>query len=313
MPSRDDIWTIKAALDWTVSYLAAKGDANARLSAEWLIAQATGLSRIELYVNFDKPLSMPERDILREFVARRAKGEPLQLISGCAPFRYLTVKVAPGVLIPRPETEVLVSEALSELHLPRVSDHVRQSEEGEVIVSAELPDIKVIDLCTGSGCIACAIASEYPAATVLALDISDEAIALARENVEALGLTERVEVRKSDLFDALSADEQGGFDLLISNPPYVPSAVIDTLDREVVDFEPRLALDGGADGLDLVRRFLPDAFAALKPGALMALELFEDHMEAAAKIVCTAGFEDVRIANDLTGRPRVLVAHKPSC
>ena len=106
-----DIWTIKAALDWTVGYLESKHDANPRLSAEWLMSEATGLSRIELYVNYEKPLSMDERDVLRGYVARRAAGEPLQLISGTAPFRYLTLKVAPGVLIPRPETEVLVSEA----------------------------------------------------------------------------------------------------------------------------------------------------------------------------------------------------------
>ena len=194
-----DIWTIKAALDWTVGYLESKHDANPRLSAEWLMSEATGLSRIELYVNYEKPLSMDERDVLRGYVARRAAGEPLQLISGTAPFRYLTLKVAPGVLIPRPETEVLVSEALAELHLPRIADHVQVGEEGEEIISAQLPSLRVLDVCTGSGCIACAIASEYPAAKVLALDIADEALRLAKENVEILELEDRVEVRKSNL------------------------------------------------------------------------------------------------------------------
>ncbi len=123
----------------------------------------------------------------------------------------MTIKVAPGVLIPRPETEVLVSEALRELQLPRVADHVLTHEEGEEVVSADLPPIRVLDVCTGSGCIACAIASEYPAAQVIALNIADEAVKLAKENTEELGLQDRVEVRKSDLLEALDPSEYGSF------------------------------------------------------------------------------------------------------
>lgn len=306
-----DIWTIKAALDWTVGYLERKGDASPRVSAEWLLSEATGLTRIELYTNFDKPLSMPERDVLRDYVARRGKGEPLQLISGKAPFRYLTLFVAPGVLIPRPETEVLVSEAFTELNLPRVADYVSNGEEGEEIVSAELPPLKAIDLCTGSGCIACALATEYPAAQVLALDIAPEALALAQKNVDHLGISERVEVCESDLLNAVPAEEQGAFDLVISNPPYVPSTACDDLPAEVGEWDPRLALDGGDDGLDLFRRFLPDALACLKPNGVLAVELFEGHMDEAVAAATTAGFDRVRIVNDLTGRPRVLVGRKP--
>ena len=306
-----DIWTIKAALDWTVGYLEGKGISNPRLSAEWLMAEATGLSRIELYVNFDKPLSLSEREVLRGYVARRAAGEPLQLISGKAPFRYLTIKVAPGVLIPRPETEVLVSEALRELQLPRVADHVLTHEEGEEVVSADLPPIRVLDVCTGSGCIACAIASEYPAVQVIALDIADEAVKLAEENTEELGLQDRVEVRKSDLLEALDPSEYGSFDLLISNPPYIPTAVLEGLEKEVTEFEPRLALDGGKDGLDLVRILFKEALLALKSKGVIALELFEGHLEQAADLCQKAGFTDVRIVKDLTDRPRVLIGHAP--
>lgn len=306
-----DIWTIKAALDWTVGYLESKHDANPRLSAEWLMSEATGLSRIELYANYEKPLSMDERDVLRGYVARRAAGEPLQLISGTAPFRYLTLKVAPGVLIPRPETEVLVSEALAELHLPRIADHVQVGEEGEEIISAQLPSLRVLDVCTGSGCIACAIASEYPAAKVLALDIADEALRLAKENVEILELEDRVEVRKSNLLQSLSEEEQGSFDLLISNPPYIPTAVLQGLDREVTDFEPRLALDGGEDGLDLVRILIKESLNVLKPNGVLALELFEGHLDEAALLANEAGFMEVRIVRDLANRPRVLIAHAP--
>ena len=306
-----DIWTIKAALDWTVGYLEGKGISNPRLSAEWLMAEATGLSRIELYVNFDKPLSLSEREVLRGYVARRATGEPLQLISGKAPFRYLTIKVAPGVLIPRPETEVLVSEALRELQLPRVADHVLTHEEGEEVVSADLPPIRVLDVCTGSGCIACAIASEYPAAQVIALDIADEAVKLAKENTEELGLQDRVEVRKSDLLEAVDLSEYGSFDLLISNPPYITTAVLEGLEKEVTEFEPRLALDGGKDGLDLVRILFKEALLALKTKGVIALELFEGHLEQAANLCQKAGFTDVRIVKDLTDRPRVLIGHAP--
>ncbi len=307
----NDIWTIKAALDWTVGYLERKGDANPRLSAEWLMSQATGLSRIELYVNFEKPLSTEERAVLRDYVARRGKGEPLQLISGKAPFRYLTLFVAPGVLIPRPETEVLVSEAFAELDLPRPASHVEQGEEGEQIVDASLPPVKAIDLCTGSGCIACALASEYPAAHVVALDIAPEALALAQKNVDHLGLSERVEVRESDLLSAIPEAEYGSFDLVISNPPYVPSAVCDTLPAEVAEWDPRLALDGGEDGLNLFRRFLPQALDCLRPNGVLAVELYEGHLGQAAKLAAAAGFDRVRIVNDLAGRPRVLVARKP--
>ena len=304
----DDIWTIQSALEWTVGYLGRHGDDAPRVSAERLISKACGLTRIELYTNFDRPLSSLERAELREYVARRGAGEPLQLICGTAPFRYLTIQVEPGVLIPRPETEVLVSEAFEELALPRVADHVLSDDEGEKVVEACLPPLRVVDVCTGSGCIACSLASEYPASRVVALDIAPQALALARLNVNELGLEDRIEVRESDLMTALTEEEQGTFDLVISNPPYVPTAVVDGLSAEVIDYEPRLALDGGNDGLDLYRRLLPEARRALRPGGVLAVELFEENLDAAACLAREVGFTSVRSAHDLTGRPRVLVA-----
>lgn len=347
-----------------------------------------GLSRIELYTNFDKPLTDEERSTMREWVARRGAGEPLQLICGTAPFRHMVLEVAPGVLIPRPETEVLVSEVLALFPPPKqISAHAFEdlsavsgqvegvedsaskipvveidsiSEEVSSEVSAggidsasersetfalkdgaqssqsqidavEQDDetasagtaseaesdlkpesIRVIDLCTGSGCIACALATEHPNMEVLALDIAPEALALAQRNVEAQGVADRVSVRESDLLAAAAADPEnkGSFDVIVSNPPYIPSHVVDTLDAEVSDYEPRLALDGGADGLDLFRRFIGDAYDLLKPGGVLAVELFEESLDQACAIALDHGFSEARIVQDLTNRPRILLVNK---
>lgn len=327
-----DVWTIKAALDWTVGYLERKGDENPRISAQWLLSEATGLSRIELYANFDQPLSLDERDVLRGFVARRGAGEPLQYITGEVGFRHITVQVRPGVLIPRPETEVLVSEALSllppapkrvaadawaeeALEAPlseAAADSADERDASEDVPDAQVsaPELLVADLCTGSGCIACSIAFEHPLAHVVATDIAPEAVALAGDNARALGLDERVEVLAGDLGECVPSCMIGALDLVVSNPPYVPTAVLADIPREVADFEPELALDGGSDGLDVLRRLLPWCGAALKPGGAFAFELHEGHLDEAAALAREAGFQDVRIVRDLAQRPRVLTARK---
>ena len=333
-----DMWTIKAALDWTVGYLERKGDENPRLSAEWLLSEACDMSRIQLYVSFDRPLSLEERDILRGYVTRRGKGEPLQYITGYAPFRHIQVKVRPGVLIPRPETEVLVSEALSLLpaaHRRVALDSTIDAWEGDALIAVEAaaaeaaqaasdddPEVLkrsqqaisdylgaqhdhapgegevrpegsapskprpllVADICTGSGCIACSIAYERPDTRVIATDIAPEAVALAKDNAAELGLSDRVRI---------------------------PTAVLAEIPREVADFEPSLALDGGADGNDILRRLLPWTAAALRPGGGFAFELHETCLGAAAELARQAGFQQVRIVDDLAGRPRVLTGVKP--
>lgn len=359
-----DIWTIKAALDWTVGYLEGKGDENPRLSAEWLLSEACGLSRIELYVNFDRPLSMDERDVLRGFVTRRGRGEPLQYITGEAAFRHITVKVRPGVLIPRPETEVLVSEALSLLpaaHRRVALDSTIDAWEGDALIAVETAaaeaaqdgsddasealkrsqraisdylgaqrdqddgasgdrpegpaDAKprpllVADICTGSGCIACSVAYERPDTRVIATDIAPEAVALAKDNAAELGLSDRVRIEQGDLGSPVPAAAMGRLDLVVSNPPYVPTSVLAEIPREVADFEPALALDGGADGNDILRRLLPWTAAALRPGGGFAFELHETCLEAAAELARQAGFQQVRIVDDLAGRSRVLTGVK---
>lgn len=283
-------WTVKEALDWTQGYLERKGDAHALISARTLLSHATGLSHLELYTLFDRPLSQAERDVLRDGVARRGGGEPLQYITGIAPFRYLEMKVRPGVLIPRPETEVLVDEVL-----------------------AALGDVKaplVADICCGSGCIACAVATEMEDVQVWATDISPEACALARENAQACAADARVQVRLSDLDAAIPDGMAGTFHCVASNPPYIPDAVMEGLPPEVKDHEPDLALRGGADGLDVFRRLLASAQRLLAPGGVLVVELHEDSLDEACALTCAAGMEEVRVVRDLTGRPRVLVARK---
>ena len=364
----NETWTVKAALDWTKDYLGKKGDENPLLSAQWLIGEACGLSRVQLYMNYDRPLSEEERSALREYVRRRGAGEPLQYITGEVAFRHITVKVALGVLIPRPETEVLVSEVLAALPAPGRREALWNAEaaaaegaaveavkkalaeanearaenqraaavvavEGDSAQGTTVPEeareegaaalsddadvidggrpLLVADLCTGSGCIACSLAAEHPDVRVIATDIAPEAVALARENAEALGLTDQVAVLECSLGSGIGEKRMGTFDAVVSNPPYVPTAVLAGVPREVADFEPALALDGGADGLDVFRPLAAWAARALKPGGVLACELHEGHLDAAAAVAEAAGFSAVRIVNDLAGRPRVLVACKP--
>lgn len=277
-------WTIQRTLEWCRGYLEKHGDENPRLSAEWLLSAATGLSRLNLYVNFDKPLSMEERDVLRESLKRRGKGEPLQYITGESGFRHIVVRTAPGVLIPRPESELLVQAAL---------DYFEGSQQTP----------RALEVGTGTGCIACSLAKEA-GMDVLATDISDDAVACARRNVSALGLDDLVEVRKTDCVEGV----KGTFDLLISNPPYIPTAVMETLPHEVSGFEPHLALDGGADGLEFFDRLVSEGLVLVRAGGLFACELHETCLEEAQRRLVDAGLHDVRIIDDLAGKHRHIVA-----
>lgn len=328
-------WTVKSALDWTTEYLEGKGDESPLLSAQWLLGEATGLSRVQLYMNYDRPLSEDERGVLRDYVRRRGAGEPLQYITGEVTFRHITVKVRPGVLIPRPETEVLVSEVLAALPAPSAreaawsAEAAAQEREAVAAVKKALEEagealedergesegiptapLLVADLCTGTGCIACSLAYEHPDVRVIATDIAPEAAALAKENIAALELSDRVAVLECNLGSGIGERRMGTFDAVVSNPPYVPTSVLADIPREVADFEPALALDGGADGLDLFRPLAGWAARALKPGGVLACELHEGHMEPARAVAEQAGFADVRIVDDLAGRPRVLVARR---
>jgi release factor glutamine methyltransferase len=290
MPAQQ-VWTIRRTLDWTRGYLERKGDEHPRLSAEWLLSAVTGLSRVELYVNFDEPLSADELARMHALIERRGAGEPLQYVTGEMPFRHIVLTCAPGVLIPRPETEVLVDVVL---------EHLDAS-------PSERP--LVLELGCGTGCIALSIASERPGTHVVASDVSPEAIGLATRNRDALELADVVDLVECDLAAGVDPQLMGTFDVLVSNPPYIPSAIVPTLPAEVAAHEPALALDGGPDGLDVFRRILELAPRALAPGGLLACELFEDSLETAAALVREqGGWEEPRIVQDLTHRDRIVAA-----
>lgn len=263
--------------------LAAAGVDSPRFDSELLLAHVLNVSRPELIAGQAIAVSSGERRRFGELVARRAAREPLAYITGRKGFRMIELAVDERVLIPRPETELLVE-----------------------IVRAQRP-LSVLDVATGSGAVALALADELPQCTVLATDVSDEALAVARANAASLGFGDRVRFARHDLLDAVD----GAFDAIAANLPYVASGEIDTLQPEISDFEPRAALDGGADGLDLVRRLAVQAPSRLKPGKLIALEIGEAQGLATARILQEAGFVGAEIHQDLAGLDRVVSALAP--
>ncbi len=286
---RDDrAWTVADALGWTVDYFTRKDVENPRRSAEWLLSAATGLSRVELYARFDRLLSPEERATFRAAIERRAAGEPLQYVTGEMPFRHLVLQVRPGVFIPRPETEVLVDAVLEHL-------------------DAAMPTAPtVLDLCTGSGAVAVCVAYERPAARVHATEIVPATAEVARENAERAGVSERVTVLDGDLFAPLPDALLGSFDAVAANPPYIPTADLAGLPAEVSGFEPRVALDGGADGLDVVRRIAEEGTRWLKSGGVLVMETDTFRAKEAARIL-SGWYEGVEVRRDLTGRDRIVI------
>ena len=275
--------TVRERLDDAAARLSLAGVETPRVDAEWLLAGALGVTRGRLVAVVDHAMNEESAARYDAWIRRRAEREPLQYIVGTQAFRDLTLRVGPEVLVPRPETEMLVSWAL-EL-LPPIGTKPL-----------------VLDVGTGSGCIACALASERPDVRIIALDASPEAAAFARENVAALGLTDRVTVVVSDLFSGLTPMRA---DLIVSNPPYVPSSVIDTLAPEITDHEPRAALDGGPDGLRVIRRLVPEAPRWLRPGAPLVIETFGDEqVDHVMGLMRDAGFMNMASRPDLAGVAR---------
>jgi release factor glutamine methyltransferase len=286
-PAADEPWTVRRVLEWTAIHLKKHGSDTPRLDAEILLAHARGCQRIQLYTQFDEPLSDAVRGQMRELVQRRAKSEPVAYLVGQREFFSLGFRVTRDVLIPRPDTETLVMEIL---------DAVKTS-----------PTPTILDLCTGSGCVAIAVAKNCKTAMVTASDISPTAIAIAHENATRHHVDDRVTFVESDLFANIPSGST--FDVIASNPPYIPSAEIDQLDAEVAKHEPRLALDGGPDGLAVLRRIINEAPRFARSNGLLLLEFTPEQADALETFITAhGGYNEISIRKDLGHRPRVLKA-----
>ncbi len=273
-------WTVLKVLKWTSSYLAERGIDSGRLDAELLLADLLQLDRVGLYLNFDRPLTAEELGHFRERVGRRARREPLQYILGRAEFWSLSFRVGPAVLVPRPDTEVLVEEALARA----------------------LPAARILDVGTGSGAIAVALAHELPTARLTAVDLSEAALAIAEQNAHDNGVAERIGFSRADLH----ALPEGEFDLVIANPPYIAEAEFAGLMPEVRDYEPQLALAGGADGLDAYRALARQAPRLLAAGGWLLVEIGAGQAAAVQELLAAAGLEEGFTRDDYAGLPRVV-------
>jgi release factor glutamine methyltransferase len=282
-------WTIKNILDWSTDYFQKKGVDAARLNAELLLGRALGLQRVQLYVQFDRPMAEAELSGFKELVQRRAAREPLAYILGEREFYSLRFEVSPAVLIPRPETEELVERAL--LHLQKL----------------ESPELRILDVATGSGCIPIAILKNLPQATAIGFDLSAEALSVAQRNASTLEVGERSAWREHDLHQAWPEWAAGPFDLISANPPYVAAAEWESLEPELRDHEPKLALVPGLSGLEAYLSILPKIPARLSNQGIALLEIGMEQgadLLDMAKKFCTD--LDSRIHADLSGRPRFL-------
>ncbi len=280
-------WTTAAVLDWTTKRFTDASVVGARLEAQVLLAHALGCTRMQLYTGFDRPLGEEELASARGLIKRRLGGEPLAYLVGEQEFWSRTFEVSPDVLIPRSDTETVVQAVLDRLG----ADKARPR--------------RGLDLCTGSGILAITLARELPGLTMVATDVSTAAAAVATRNVARHQVGERVEVRVGDLW-APVGDE--AFDLIVSNPPYIRQAELAGLDREV-QREPRLALDGGADGLGFYRRIVAGLAARLAPGGWIAVEHGHDQGPDVAALLDASGVTaPATTIADLARRPRVTLA-----
>ncbi len=279
-------WTVLELLRWTTEYLAGKGFHNARLNAELLLCGVLGVKRLDLYLQFDRPLRPEELAEFKARLKRRVRREPLQYIEGEAAFRELRLRVDRRALIPRPETEVLVGEVL---------DWARGRS-----------GLEAVDVGTGSGAIALSLAAEGPFRRIVATDLSEEALEVARSNYQALAPQAPVEFRQGSGYAPVAG---GRFDVIVSNPPYVADEEREMLDAEVREWEPALALFAGPGGLRVIEELVVGAPAVLRPGGLLALEVGLGQTEAVAELIRETGsFHEPRVRRDLTGRDRIVLA-----
>ncbi len=274
----------------TADFLAQKQIASPRLDAELLLAYLLGVERIQLYMQFDRPLSSQELSQYRQLVRRRAACEPIAYITGEKEFWSLKFKVTPQVLIPRPETEILLETALGLCH--------------------NLSQPLILDLGTGSGNLAISLAKELEQAHLAASDLSAEALDIARENAQTHGVAEGINWYCGDLFSCLG-DIKGQVDLLVSNPPYIAEDELAQLQPEVRDFEPRQALAAGSDGLDVFRKIAAQAGDWLKTGGFLCLEIGAGQADAVGKLLQASGdFTRIEVIKDYAGLDRVVTSRR---
>jgi len=285
----DSVWSVRRVLAWAAEDLKRRGNDTARLDAELLLSRVLGLDRIGLIMQSERPLQTAELDRFRELFKRRRAGEPVAYLLGEREFYGLLLRVDARALIPRPDTERLVEVALERSRA--------RSMRGAAL-----------DLCTGSGCVAIAFARARPTWSVTASDISADALAVARHNAHRTGAIYNLELLEGSFFGPVTGRR---FDLVTANPPYIPSGELQSLPVDVRDFEPALALDGGPDGLDLVREISAQAGQHLTPGGLLALEIGADQGKDASAILERHGFRAVEVALDLGGRARVVSGYGP--
>ena len=281
--SAGDVWTVARILDATTQHLKKSGSDTPRLDAEILLAQVRGCKRIQLYVDYADPLSDDQRTRMRELVKRRANHEPVAYLVGRREFYSLNFKVTPDVLIPRPETETLVLDL--------------------VTTAKPLESPTILDLGTGSGCIAIAAAHQLPNAQVMAIDQSPHALAVARENAVQHKVADRVRFLEGDLFAPLEPGTQ--FDVIASNPPYVADDEMATLPPDVRDHEPASALKAGPKGLDVLQRIIDAAPDWLKPTGVLLLEFSPEQAADLTALLENRGFTSVKLLKDAAGRQRI--------
>ena len=288
-----ETWTIQKLLTWLTDYLTQKQVDSPRLSAELLLSDVLAMKRIELYMHFDKVVEQEKLDTLRGLVKRAGEQEPIGYLIGRTEFYSLELAVCPDCLIPRPETELLVERAIEFLRTRQGDQHV-------------------LDLCTGCGCIAIAIAKNFPTAKVIATDISDGTLSTAAQNIKKHKLEDKITLLAGDLFEPIIRQlDSPAFDLIVSNPPYVSQPEFEKLDKNVKDYEPRIALHGGADGLDVYRRIVADADKFLKHDAALMLEIGYAQGPAIRKLLEQKGqFTSVSIEKDLINNDRTVIAKK---
>lgn len=279
-------WTVLGLLRWTTTYLTGKELPDPRLNAELLLAGALGMKRLDLYLQFDRPLRPEELAAFKERLVRRARREPLQYIAGEAEFRELTLRVDRRVLIPRPETEILVGEVLG--------------------WASGRAGLRAVDVGTGSGAIALSLATEGGFARVVATDVSSDALDVAAENLRDAAPGAPVELRHGPGYTPIDGER---FDVIVSNPPYVGESERATLDLEVSHWEPATALFSGDDGLGMLRELVARAEDHLDPGGLLALEIGATQAAAVAEwIHARPAFGEPRIVKDLAGHDRIVLA-----